>query len=687
MIVTNRTRWVCVSLLIAAQGAWCDDGIWLVNQFPKQRVKERYGFEVTDAFLERLRLGSVRLNNGGSGSFVSPQGLIFTNHHVASDCIQQLTTPQSDLMKNGFWAAAQKDERACPDLEVNVLLAIEDVTAQVQAAIKGAATAEANQKRKAAMTGIEKACNTQYAGQRCDVVMLYAGGLYHLYRYRKYTDIRLVFAPETAAAAFGGDPDNFMYPRYCLDVAFFRAYENGQPARVANYLPWSKTGAREGELQFVSGHPGSTGRLATQSELEFSRDVSYPFVLEQLGRLIETLKQYGARGPDEARVAVDNLTSQQNSFKAFTGFLAGLREPDLMARKRDEEKTLRAAAAGDVSLASVWDGVAAAFKEYAAFYKRYWLLESNAGRGSDLFAQARRLLRYTEEKGKPNADRLREYVDPALPAVEQTLFSDAPITASQEMVVLASYFASLERELGASDPVVRAVLDGRSAAAAASAYVSASKLSDAAERKRLGADAAAPARSSDGMLRLVRALEPEARALRQRQEDRLEATTTEAASKVARVRFAKFGATAYPDATFTLRISYGPAKGYRNAAGAAVPWTTDFAGLYRHATGVDPFTLAPRWIERKAALKLRTPFNYVTTTDTHGGNSGSPSVNIKGEVVGILFDGNIESLPNRFVYREERERSVHVTTQSVVEALRSVYGARRLLVELGVAGK
>ena len=685
--MTNQTRLVCAFLLIAAPGAWCDDDIWLVNQFPKQRVRERYGFEVTDAFLERLRLGSVRLNNGGSGSFVSPHGLIFTNHHVASDCIQQLTTPQSDLMKNGFWAVTQKDERACPDLEVNVLLAIEDVTAQVRDAIKGAATAEANHERKAAMTGIEKQCNMQYAGQRCDVVTLYSGGRYHLYRYRKYTDIRLVFAPETAAAAFGGDPDNFMYPRYCLDVAFFRAYENGQPARVANYLPWSKTGAREGELQFVSGHPGSTERLATQSELEFNRDVSYPFVLEQLERLIEALKQYRARGPDEARVAVDNLTSQQNSFKAFTGFLAGLREPDLMARKRDEEKTLRAAAASDPSLAPVWDDVAAAFKEYAVFYKRYWLLESNAGRGSDLFAQARRLLRYTAEKGKPNADRLREYVDPALPAVEQTLFSEAPVTASQETAVLANYFGSLGREFGAADPIVRILLDGGSAEAAAAAYVSSSKLADAAERKRLAADAAATAQSSDGMLRLVRTIEPEARALRKRLDDRVEATITEAAAKVAQVRFAKYGTAAYPDATFTLRISYGPAKGYRNAAGTEVRWTTDFAGLYRRATGVDPFALPPRWIERKTALMLKTPFNYVTTTDTHGGNSGSPSVNTKGEVVGILFDGNLESLPNRFVYREERERSVHVTAQSVVEALHSVYGARRLLDELGVASK
>jgi len=678
----KHTRTLALGFLCVS-AAWPDEGIWLVNQFPKKRVMERYGFDVTDKFLERLRLGSVRMNNGGSGSFVSPQGLIFTNHHIASECIQQLTSQQADLMKDGFWAPAQKDERACPDLEVNVLLDIQDVTAKVRAATQGA-EAEANQKRKAAMTEIEKACNEQHKGQRCDVVTLYSGGLYHLYRYRKYTDIRLVFAPETAVAAFGGDPDNFMYPRYCLDFAFFRAYENGQPARVDTYLAWSKTGAREGELQFVPGHPGTTGRLATQSELEFNRDTSYPFLLDQLARLIAALKQYSARGADEARVSVDNLTTQQNSFKAYTGFLSGLRDPTLMALKRDEQQTLRAAAkaTGDAAVIAVWDRVEAAYKKYATFYKRYWMLETNAGRGSELYALSKKLWRYTQEKTKPNAQRLRDFVDPALPAVEQNLFGALPITASQEIAVLASYFASLEATFGASDPIVKKVLEGRTPAEAAAAYVNSSKLADAAERKRLATGGAAITQSNDSMLKLVRLLDPEARALRKRYEDRVEAVITDAAAKIAQVRFKKYGTDAYPDATFTLRISYGPAKGYKN-----VPWATDFAGMYPRVTGVDPFGLPKRWLTKKSAIKLKVPYNYVTTTDTHGGNSGSPSVNTKGEVVGILFDGNIEGLPNRFVYRDTTARSVHVASQGIVEALRSVYGAQRLLVELGVSGK
>ena len=673
---------------VLASPAWSDEGIWLVNQFPKKRVLDKYHFQVSDAFLTHLRVGSVRMNNGGSGSFVSPQGLIFTNHHVAAECIQQLTTPQNDLMKNGFFAAALAEERACPDLEVNVLLDIQDVTSKVLAAAKGS-EAEANQKRKAAMTDLEKQCNDLHKGQRCDVVTLYAGGQYHLYRYRKYTDIRLVFAPEVAVAAFGGDPDNFMYPRYCLDFAFFRAYENGQPARVPVYLTWSKSGAREGELQFVSGHPGNTGRLATIAELEFYRDVSYPFLLDQLSRLITALKQYSARGPDEARVTVESLTTQENSFKAYTGFLAGLRDSDLMARKRDEQQTLRAAAqaTGDPAIMAIWDRVAGAYKDYAAFYKRYWMLETNAGRGSELFGLSKTLWRYTQEKTKPNAQRLRDFVDPALPAVEQNLFGALPITPSLEIAVLTNYFTSLERTLGAGDPIVKKVLAGRKPADAAKAYVTSSKLADAAERKRLAAGGAVIEQSNDSMLTLVRILEPEARALRQRYEDKVEAVITEAAAKIAQVRFKKYGTDSYPDATFTLRFSYGPAIGYKDAKGNAVAWATDFAGMYKRATGVAPFALPKRWLDRKSALKLDTVFNYVTTADTHGGNSGSPSVNTKGEVVGILFDGNIESLPNRFVYRESTERSVHLATQGIVEALRSVYGAQRLLVELGVAGK
>ncbi|MBK5291768.1 MAG: S46 family peptidase [Acidobacteriia bacterium] len=676
-------------LLIPAATALADEGIWLLNQFPKERVRKKYGFNIDDQFLKKVQSASVRLNNGGSGSFVSPNGLIFTNHHVASDCIAQLSSAQNDFMKNGFYAAQQTEERACPDLEVNALLEITDVTAKVTAAAAPQApTAETNRARKAAMTGIEKECSDR-TGNRCDVVTLYSGGMYHLYRYKKYTDVRLVFAPETAVAAFGGDPDNFTYPRYCLDMSFLRAYEQGQPATTPNFLPWSKTGVKDGELTFVSGHPGSTGRLATVAELEFGRDVSYPFIRNLLGLVIDALIKFSAASEENKRVAQDNLFSQQNSFKAYTGFLAGLREKELISRKLDEQQTLQtkvsATPEGKQKYARTWAEVATAYQEYKEFYRPFYLLERLPARGSELFPIARMVLRYGAEKAKPNDKRLREFVDPALPSLEQSMFSEAPIHPAMEIAVIEVYLNSLITELGADHPMVQEILAARASAQAARDIVSGSKLSSVAERKRLAAAPAEAAASGDTMLRLASLIDPEARRLRQRYEDRIEAVVNGSASKIAQARFDAYGAEDYPDATFTLRLSYGPVKGYRNERNEPIPYTTNFAGLYKRATGTEPFALPQRWLKAKSALRLNVPFNFVTTTDTHGGNSGSPTINTKGEVIGILFDGNLEGLPNRFVYRDARERSIHVASQGIVEALKNVFHASRLLVELNVA--
>ncbi|MEZ5402454.1 MAG: S46 family peptidase [Bryobacteraceae bacterium] len=666
-------------LMILPALALADDGIWLMNQPPVARIAKERGFDVPAGFVGKLQRASVRLMNGGSASFVSPRGLIFTNHHVASECIQKLSSPERDLMKNGFLAASESGELKCPDYEANILEEITDVTARVNAAAaRGASAAEANRQRKAEMTVIEKAC-VAAGGGRCDVVTLYAGGLYHLYRYRKYTDIRLVFAPEFAIAAFGGDPDNFTYPRYCLDFSFLRAWENGKPASTPNYLRWSRKGVRDGELIFVSGHPGTTGRLETVAALEFFRDHSYPLTLDYLKSIIAALEKYSAGSAEDRRVAQDNLFTQQNSFKAYTGFLAGLRDPALIARKRDDEATLvsRSGAGSEKTLS----GVAAVYKSYEEFYVRYLLLERFAGRGSELYQIAREVLRYGVEKTKPDSERLREYVTPALDSLEQVMYSPAPIEPSHEEAVLANYLAFLKARLGADDPLVKKLLAGRSPAEAAHDYVGTSKLIDLAERKRLANDPAAAAESNDGMLRLVRALDGEARQYRKRFEDTVEAPLAQAAKAIAQARFAAYGADDYPDATFTLRLSYGVVKGYKNADGKDVPWTTTLGGVYGRATGVDPFALPTSWIAARSRLKS-TPFDFVSTADTHGGNSGSPTVDTKGEVVGILFDGNLEGLPNRFVYREGRERSVHVASQGIVEALRKVYKANAIVKEL-----
>jgi hypothetical protein len=678
-----------VAFLFPFFPAAADEGMWLPNRFPASRVEKDYGIRLSPEFLSKLQRSSVRMNNGGSASFVSPDGLVFTNHHVASECIQQLSSAETDYMKNGFHAATAADEKKCPGLEVNVLVNIEDVTARVkEGAADDAEPTEANRRRKANSTAIEKECS-EATKLRCDVVALYAGGIYHLYQYRKYTDVRLVFAPEVAVAAFGGDPDNFTFPRYCLDFAFLRVYVDGKPVATPDYLPWSKTGAKNGELTLVSGHPGSTGRLATYSELEFSRDVSYPFFLDQARALIAGILDYQKRGAEQKRIAGDVLFSNQNSVKAISGFLRGLKDPELMARKRDEEKTLQSSLAGNPArqarFGKTWDEVAAAYREFAGFYKDFWLLERGAGRGSALFGLAKDIMRYAEEKTKPDAERLREFSDSRLPAVEQYIFSETPLYDDFETVLVTWYLKALAAHFGPHDALMAKVLDGLSPAEAAARYVSASRLKDMSERKRLAGSVEAVRSSEDGMIRLVRLLEPRARELRKRYEDRIESVINSASSRIAEIRFSATGADDYPDATFTLRFSYGPVKGYTNDKGEKVNWATRFDGLYRRATGQEPYVLPARWVKAKPKLRLSTPFNFVTTNDTHGGNSGSPTVNAKGEVIGILFDGNIEGLPNRFVYRSEKgERSLHVASQGIIEALRKVYNANALLKELGI---
>jgi len=668
-----------IVFVLAAPTLSADEGMWLFNHPPRESIKKAYAFDLSDAFLEHLRLGSVRFNNGGSGSFVSPEGLLFTNHHIGADCIQKLSSAQHDYMANGFYAATPAGEKPCPDLEINVLLGIEDVTARVGAGIDAQApAAEAGRLRRGNMSAIEKECAGR-TGLRCDVVTLFSGGQYHLYQYKKYTDVRLVFAPEADVAAFGGDPDNFTFPRYCLDFSFFRAYENGQPAKPERYLRWSREGVKEGELTFVSGHPGATGRLLTTVQLEFSRDESYPLVYKRMESLVAALRRYSDQGAENKRVARESLLYVENSLKAYTGFLLGLRDADLMRRKKQEEQKLRGAVDSSPALqrefGTVWDDVAAAYQEYRKFYKRYWLLEVTSVQASELFPIARHVLRLPAEKAKPNEQRLREYRESNLPSIEQAMYSPAPVSDSLEIAVLAEYLRFLQGELGAADPVVATLLEGRTPEKAAEFYVSTSKLKEVEARKNPD--------PSDGMLLLVRRLDGAARDVRKLYEDKVESVLATSAGRIAQARYRVSGADDYPDATFTLRLAYGPANGYRDQKGKPVPYATVIDGLFRRTTGQDPFKLPRRWLDAKSRLNLKVPYNFVTTADTHGGNSGSPTVNTKGEVVGIAFDGNIESLPDRFVYTDLRARSVHVASQGIVEALRKVYRAERVVKELG----
>ena len=663
-----------------------DEGLWLFNQVPKAEIKKRYGFDVSDDFIKNLRLGSVRFNNGGSGSFISAQGLLFTNHHVGIDCIQKVSSATADYVKNGFYAPERAEEKKCPDLEVNVLLNIEDVTEKVTAGITASTpAAEANQKRKQVQSSLEKECADK-TGNRCDVVTLYAGGRFHLYQYKKYSDVRLVFAPEFNIAFFGGDPDNFTYPRYNLDFAIFRAYENGQPAKPAHFFPFSRTGAKNGELTFVSGHPGTTGRLLTMSALEFSRDVSYPFLMDRLSTAIASVEKYMEQSEENRRAATDVLFGLQNSLKAYTGFIGGLRDPQLMAKKREEENRVRKAVADDpaktAQYGKTWDEIGSAFATYRQIFQPYFVFEGTPALGSELMTIARQVVRYAAEKPKPNAQRLREYSEAGLPSLEQAMYSTAPITPTLEITMITQYLEFARKALGAEHPVVKQMLDGRSPAEAATQYVTTSQLINVAERKRLANSWDAIQSSNDGMIRLALLIDKPAREYRKQYEDQVEAITQGANAKLAQIRFALYGDKEYPDATFTLRLSYAKTIGYTDAKGTKVPWATDFAGLFQRATGKAPYELPARWTTANKLVNLRTPFNFVSTHDTHGGNSGSPTVNTKGEIVGILFDGNIEGLPNRFVFTDDKARSVHVASQGIVESLRKVYKADRLLKEM-----
>ena len=675
--------------LLPLAGPLCraDEGMWLYNAFPRDKVRAKYGFEVSPAWLDHVRLGSVRFNNGGSGSFVSPDGLTFTNHHVGAVCVEQLSASGHDFIRQGFYAKTQAEEAKCPDLELNELVSIEDVTSAIQEAAKPEmSSAEAGRAQRAAMSRIEKDCASS-TGLRCDVVTFYSGEVYNLYKYKKYTDVRLVFAPEFDAAFFGGDPDNFTYPRYDLDITFFRVYENDKPAHTENYLRWSKQGVRENELIFVSGHPGSTGRQRTMAQLEFLRDVDYPSRLETYKRRIALLENFGAQSEENKRIAKEHLFSYQNSFKAITGYLEPLNDKQVMATKQADEAKLEATFKADPKnkAANPWSEIAQSVQVQRDIYLPLTYVERNRGFNSQLASFAKWLVRATAEKTKPNELRLREYRDSALPSLEQELFSTAPIYKSLETITLADSLAQMRDALGAENPVVRRVLNGKTPEDAAKDLIANTKLDDVSQRKQLyQGGTAAVETSSDPLIILMRNIDPDARDVRKQYDDKIDAVERRAGAAINRTRFAHSGFNHPPDATFTLRLSYGAVKGYVEN-GKNIPYFTTFAGGFEHAAEHDnkpPYQLPESWMKAKSSLNLATPLNYVSTADIIGGNSGSPTVNRKGEVVGIIFDGNIQSLAWNFVYDDKQARAVHVDSRGIVEALRKIYNATGLVDEL-----
>jgi Peptidase S46 len=667
--------------------AIADEGMWLYNAPPKDAIKAKYGFELTQQWLDYIRLSSVRFNNGGSGSFVSPDGLTFTNHHVGAECVHQLSTGGHDYIKTGFYAKTQAEEPKCPNLELNQLVAIEDVTDKVNAGVKpGMSAADAGQAQRAAMSEVEKNCSTS-TGLRCDVVIFYSGQVYNLYKYKKYTDVRLVFAPEFDIAFFGGDPDNFTYPRYDLDITFFRVYEHGKPAHLDNYLKWASSGVNDGDLIFVSGHPGNTGRLLTVAQLEFLRDLQYPAALKYYARRIEVLQNFSKESEENARIAQEDIFGLQNSQKAITGYEAGLRDKSIMDQKAADEAKLRASFKADPKNAEApdpWNEIVQAIKVNQSIYDNLTYLERL--RGFPRLPQfARTLVRAAEERPKPNPDRLREFRDSALPSLEQQLFSTEPIYKNLEIVLLTDALKAMQESLGNDNSDVHKVLQGKSPADAAKQLIMNTKLDDVATRKQLyeGGQQAIDA-STDPLITIMRAIEPNARMARKEYEDKIESVVRRNGATIAKARFAQSGFTQPPDATFTLRLSYGQVKGYEEN-GEAIPFDTNIGGAYEHAaehSNQPPYNLPESWMKAKSQLDLKTPLNFVSTADIIGGNSGSPTVNKRGEVVGIIFDGNIQSLAWNFAYSDKQARAVSVDSRGIQEALRKIYGAGSLADEL-----
>ena len=674
--------------------ARADEGMWPFNNLPRAEIKKKYGFDITDAWLRKVQLASVRFNSGGSGSFVSADGLVMTNHHIASDVLQKISTPQKDYIKEGFYAATRDQEAKAPDLELNQLVGIEDVTARVMSAVKpDMTTAQANAARNAEINNISAEAGKKN-GLRNDVIALYQGGQYNLYTYKKYTDVRLVFAPEFEIAFLGGDPDNFEYPRYDLDLALFRVYENDQPIHSDNFFKWSEQGSKEGDLVFVSGNPGRTNRLDTVAHLEYLRDFGIPLLLKYLQHLHDMYTRYGALGAEQERRAHEDLFGVDNSLKAYIGEegapgRGGLKDPPVIRAKQKAEDEMRKMVAANPKLqkdyGDAWDAIAKERKELPSYERERRFLESGWGLSSQYFDFARTLVRMAEESAKPNAQRLPEYTDGNRESLEQELYSPAPIYDDFEKAKLTDSLTLMRDEMGANNDIVKRVLQGKTPEARAEELVNGTKLKDVDARKKIAAGGEqAIASSDDPMIQLARSIDKEARAARRRYESEVIAVERSNYGKIARALFETKGTRMYPDATFTLRLSYGTVKGYKIDGKTYAPFT-DLAGLWQHAREHGdkyPYHIPESWEKAKSSLNLKTPMNFVSDADIIGGNSGSPVINKNAEIVGLIFDGNIQSLPGDFYFDGAINRAVSVDVRGMFEALRKVYHADAVVSEL-----
>ncbi len=662
--------------------ATADEGMWLFNALPVDMLKNKYDFEPTDEWTEHLMKSSVRFNVGGSASFISSNGLVLTNHHVGSDTLGKLSDETNNYLKDGFLAKTMAEELKAPDLELNQLVNIVDVTDKVNAAVADdMEVADAAAARRKVIGEVVQAAKEE-SGLRSDVITLFGGGRYHLYQFKKYTDVRLVWAPESAAAFFGGDYDNFNYPRYCLDACIFRVYEDDKPAVIEHFLKWSDNGAAEDELVFVSGNPGRTRRIYTVDALKNERDNSLPYALNYFRRREILFQQFGLRGVEEARRAKDSLFGTQNGRKLYVGKLGGLQDPVLVNAKTEEEKKFREAILADPELAQ-YD---AAFAKIAEISKQKAARQGTGIRiSSQLFTIAQTLVQMAEEDMKPSAERLPKFRDASRESLEQQLFSEAPIYKDLDQAMMADSIGRTCELLGADSETSQLVLDGVSPNERASICVNGTKLEDIAYRNKLaeGGQQAIEA-CEDPMIKLALAVDAHVRA-EQKASEELGESEKQAYAQIAEALFATKGTSTYPDATFSLRLAFGPVSGYE-LNGEQIPAWTTMGDVFNHMdnhSGLEDYQLPQRWLDRRDKIKPETPYNFVCTADIIGGNSGSPVVNKDLELVGLIFDGNLESLPGDYVYDDRKARSVSVHSSAIREALQYVYDAEHIVDQLG----
>ena len=687
---------VVVLVLIACHSATADEGMWLFNAVPEERLSRDVGFVPSRAWLDHLQRSAVRFNSGGSGAFVSPDGLVLTNHHVAASSLQKLSTPDKNLARDGYLARSHEKEIRCLDLELNVLRSIEDVTARVEEAVAGAgSSSDALVARRAVLAEIEQESLVK-TGLRSDVVTLYGGGCYHLYRYKRYTDVRLVFAPERQIAFFGGDADNFEFPRHCLDICFFRVYEKGEPLAAKSFLPFADQDVQQRDAVFVAGHPGHTDRGKTIAEIQSMRDRRLPFLLEWLNRREVLLQSYSEEGHVERQRSMQDLFSVQNSRKARGGTLSALLRPDIYKRLEKAEDSLRQKWEQQ-NQESPWEKIQRAQQAIDAVAVRYNLLEGAMGFRSRFFSNARTLLRLATESEKPDGERLREYREAARTSLKLRLLSDQPLYDDYETLGLADSLTFLVKQLGVDDPLVQDVLNGQSPADRASELIAGTALGKRGpgntkeapdDRNKLYQGGLAAIESSDDtMIALAKLIDNESRHLRDIVEENSE-IKKQAHAELTRLRLQTASAPFAPDATFTLRLAYGKVRGVAGRASEPRPWTTigDLFSKVDQEEGRVPFDPPESWQAARGTLTdldvLSTPLNFLSTADIIGGNSGSPVVNITSELVGVIFDGNQDSLVLDIAYDDVRARAISVSVGAIIESLQHVYGADELVAEL-----